>query len=733
MTTEKLQGTVAKVGNVSMLASSVIRWACTNGVQPFYAQVDLTPSDAGMLLEKPVVDIEVSRTGTDGKRQDFTVKDLYVLRRAPGPDPAIVRVVLADCRWLWSYGHLCRRYNWRRHIGHKRAKDPASAPELLDVLPDVYFAKWSLKDGQPYRGDEVLEEILEEIRKLESYVGISRPISIDHTIRGKLADYPIDNLQIDDTADQALARVLSYLPQAGCTIDLDGTIRIYSRASGGEEGVLDTIGPPVVDEGTTLPVYQARLRPSEVHVLFTREIEVRFDHIELSGGYGTERSEDDRYLENVLSIPDWTLQVGNRVLPQGSWITVNEALASWPAPASGIALSHSVIQRGLVPYFDVWNGFGLLGLATPDQDWAGRVSAIQHHYRTTYRINPNWLERTYSVRAYRHATIDPETGTRAPAIAYSNFCYLGSQRSMAYQSKLSQEESYANNILGRPGEGALDPITREWHPAPARVSVVDEDQGIVHLSYQIDPTRMYEMILPAMVEIEGRGATAGSRPAVPGPGGVIRNASSFIAWDAVNDVDRSAVPKLSSGHAVTTILTLVPGVPNDDRQLHRVVRRPSDVEALVPGKHIPEALGPVMEVRVGGAFETARIVWRDDDRKEIEKAFGFHGPGEPNLEHLCVNQGSSAEGASLDAISDAVAARVYAMFQDRTQGGKTGDLVPVGMAGWAEQILHELRPSGEAFTSIDLPEQLPTLNLMSLLDSTARAMLLKLPQPGRGS
>lgn len=728
------QGTIAKIGGIPILASSIVRWALTDGVKPFYATLDLTVSDANTALEKPLVDLELKpKTG-----QGNTAKNVYILKKAAGKDPAIVKVVVADVRWLWSYGHLCRRYNWRRHIGHRRAKDPISAPELLDVLPDVYYAPWSLKgENRPYTGEEVLVEILKELVKIEeTFNGLTRAWVIDPTIRAKLADFPIDNLQVDESADMALGRLLGYLPQAACTIDLDGTIRIYSRASGGEVALLDDLGPPVADEGTVVEVKQFRLRPKEVHFLYTREIEVRFDAIEIGGGYGSpNRSHDDRYMENVLAIPDFTLTLTNGItLPQGAWALVGAAFNAWGGPVGGLVMSKEVVERGMVPYFDSWGGFRVLGLNQPDADWASRVAATQHHYRQTYRINRRWMDRIYSLKAYRHATIDPETGTRAPAIAYSNFCYLGSQRSMASQSKAGIEESYANNVLGRPGTDPLDPITSEWHPAPARVSVIDEDQGILHLAYSVDPTRMFEMVLPAMVEIEGQGAAAGGYPLVSGPSGVIRNAASHLTFDSVSDINKTAVPKLTSSHAVTVILTAIPGVPNDDRQLHRLIRKPADVAHLVPGGVIPDALGPIMEVRVGGAFETARIVWTDkaEDRIEIEKAFGLHGKSLPRLDHLCVNQGTTKEGASLDAITDAGAARVYAMFQDRHQGTKTGTMKPMGMAGWTEEISHELMPGGELFTRIELPEQIPPMNLLSLLDSSARAMILKLPQPGRG-
>ena len=729
------EGTISKAGNVYLTGKSVVRWSSTDGVKPFTVTVDVTAGDAGVLMANKVVDLTVQMAG--GKT--FTVKDVYPLRVSSGPDPMMRKVVIADCRWLWSYGHLCRRYNWRRHIGHKRSVDPISAPELKDVLPDVYFAKWSIKDGTtPYTALEVLEIVIEEIRKIEvSFAGIGRTVDIDGTIKSLLADYPIDNLQIDESADLALARILGYLPQAGCVIDDDGTLRIYARSSGQEQVAITELGPPVVDEGTAVLVDQMRLRPSKVHVLFTREIEVRFDAIEDSGGYGSDRGEEEsRYLENVLSIPDWNLTVRGRKLPQGSWITFTDAFQFWPTVGAGITLSHTLVQRGLVPYFDIWSGFGLLGLFTPMNDWAGRVSAIQQHYRRTYRISREWMDRIFSVRAYRHATIDPETGTRAPATAYSNYCYLGSMRSMMMQAKAGEEEAYATNVQGRPGSSALDDITETWAPAPARVSVVDEDQGIIHLDYQIDPLRMYEMILPAMIEIEGRGGAGGGRP-IYGPNGVInleRNADSCIAFDAVNSTRMTQVPKLTGSHAVTVILTVIPGVPNDDRQLHRITKTPGDVEHLVPGGWIPDGHGPPMEVRVGGNFETARIVWKDADRKTIEKAFGLHGddPEPIDLEPLCVNQGTTAEGASLDSIADAVAARVYAMFQNRIQGTMAGTMNQnVKMTGWMSSVSHELRPGGEGLTIIEIPEQIPSFNLMSLLDSSARAMILKLPQPGK--
>ena len=72
-------------------------------------------------------------------------------------------------------------------------------------------------------------------------------------------------------------------------------------------------------------------------------------------------------------------------------------------------------------------------LGASDADWGSRIGAIQQHFRRTYRIEKKVVDRLRSIKAIRFGTIDPVSGTRAPATAYQDWAVIASQRYFATQ------------------------------------------------------------------------------------------------------------------------------------------------------------------------------------------------------------------------------------------------------------------------------------------------------------
>ena len=52
--------------------------------------------------------------------------------------------------------------------------------------------------------------------------------------------------------------------------------------------------------------------------------------------------------------------------------------------------------------------------------------------------------------------------------------------------------------------------------------------------------------------------------------------------------------------------------------------------------------------------------------------------------------------------------------------------------GTITSVDHEVTTKGEATTSVNMPEKTPDLTIMSFLDSSARAVIMKLPQGTKG-
>jgi hypothetical protein len=182
-----------------------------------------------------------------------------------------------------------------------------------------------------------------------------------------------------------------------------------------------------------------------------------------------------------------------------------------------------------------------------------------------------------------------------------------------------------------------------------------------------------------------------------------------------------------------------PAAPNSDAQFTRLVRRPEDIREYLSGRAsdgLSAANGPIMEVRVGPGVEVARVAWSDAKGSIIEQAFGINGGAEDgvDLNSMTVNMGDSASGASLDAIADAVAAKVYSDFSDRSQGAKTVSMRRMDrVSGWIDSIEHSVNSDGEAETSVTLNGRAPKLSMTSFLPDSVRRMIFRLADSGRNA
>ncbi len=145
-----------------------------------------------------------------------------------------------------------------------------------------------------------------------------------------------------------------------------------------------------------------------------------------------------------------------------------------------------------------------------------------------------------------------------------------------------------------------------------------------------------------------------------------------------------------------------------------------------------DAQGPKMQIRIGPQIEVARVQWKDSASVELDKCFGI-GEGEPNLAGLVINEGAASDlqnGASLNALAKAAAARLYASLCDRFEGRMAGYMNGgVHPGGWAGELQHKLAQDGVATTSVMMPSQLPQFSIFSFLDSASRQAIMRLVQP----
>jgi hypothetical protein len=719
-------GVQALINNFPLLASSEVRWTLKEGVKPFEAEFDIMPKFAEQLLSASEW-APVSLYLNDGSGNDVTINGLYVIARGVGPNPHIARILVVDRRWFWDRVHIVRHFNVRRNVGVKRQRQLDTPPEIQPLTPSIRYAPYSIRDGEPWKAKEILENVLAQVLTAESKAtGAGGSYSIDPSLGDRLANLPIENLELDHAGDDALQRVLTYLPEAAVTIGKDGNVRVYSRADGSEETVVLGAGSESVSGGHVEWISNARLRPRRIHVLFTREHEVRFNFIESDS---ETFSPDERYMQNVLSIPDWelTLKSGER-LAQGNWIPFPDALDAWGGPPFQSNLTNAAswmpfIRRTMTPWMDLWTAIGQNGLRDTEADWMGRVGAIQQHWRLTYRINPRWMARILQLKASKVSTLNPATGDRAPALVYADHCRLAGMKSIVFQRQGPDGIKLAMNVQSYPTSG--NDLDKTARAAPCRVSIMDHDQGILHLDFIGDPYRMHEVILPSLMENI--------------PSGDINNVQEAIAYNGSSE-SRYKAPIMSAGHKIAIVMTAIPAGNNSatSRHLQRVTVEPKDLNRILPSslmRGIQQSIGPDMEIRINPTIETARVVWLDSKADEIEAAMGVTDAAF-NIDDLIVNlTGNSDNAASLDAIAKAVAARTYAMLSDRHRGGKTVRLkAGPEPTGYLQEVTYTVGTSGATEMTLNLPDTLPQIDLFSMLSDSTRRLVLRLaPSPSGGA
>lgn len=725
------------LGGLPILGSSPVRWTLREGTLPSIETFDMAPLDAIEISTRSgPVELEI----IPAEGNPVRVTNLWVLNVSPGSNPYISKVTVADRRWMWSYAHVLRRYNMRRNVGTKRilASDQAAVP--FDRAPQVAYWNWSMNKGVPWQAFAVLEDVLSEIGQHEKDAfGTTFKVVVDDRIGKNIKTLPIEELQVDDPGDQAINRVVAYLPEGGTTVDYDGTVVVFSRAAGDERKIVEALLPELVGEGHVDLVENRKIRPCYIDIFFTRELEMRVNYVEnalASGSTTTADPPDTRTVENVLAITDYQLPMtnpadsgavnpfsGGVTLPQDSWITMDQAFLAYgyipvrSRDGKQRILDHDLVQRAFIPEMDLWEKLELAGQQS-DSNWIARIAAVQTHYRRTFRLSSRLTDRVLSIRAYRLATIDPQSGQRGPAQAYGDYSIMYTQRSKIRNLREGKRFDWAINKTAYPTSGNIDSTAV---PSPAIVSIPDSDQGIIHVDYVVDPNRVYEMILPSQIAIETM------------PTADVTQRTRSITFDSVTAARRA--PKLSASFKLAILFTVVPAAPNTKAQLHRIRVYPRDIKDLLPEaaqRGLESCDGPPMEVRVGPQVEVARIQWKDDRSADIERAIGMR-EGEPNLKGLVLNEETNQPlvfGASLNAIARARAASIYGALVDRFEGEMAGHMNgQVHLSGWVSELAQEVDGRGQATTRITMPERVHQMSLFSFLSSAERAAIMHLVQP----
>lgn len=737
-----VKGTVAKLNGVTLSDQSPVAWAVTVGVSPFARVFVLNADNAKLVLGKQQSAIGSSTTSRSddnsggpatleitpspsSNAKPVNVKGLTVMHRAPVPTPYLGSVVVTDRRWRWPYTHVHRSYNVRRRTGIYRFAEGQrigiSAP-----LDTFFYAAWSLKTSGnqgagPNQGapgaivkDPKRWSALDILIDVISLVDGKAPI-VDGNIQTRNR-VGVESLELDEPGHSAIERVLGYLAGVDVYVDLNGRTHVFDRYEvGGETELIKKVGAPTDLGPLITQMDRSQQRPPKVVCLFDREHELRFDYTETSGtsdGTTGALPYDARYMENVMPlVPPHASgsYIGQKgTIGEGTWLTIQQQITLFEkmrsifnVPSQAPVLSVSVLLQ-------MWNSPGYLearyfqpGTSPIILKW---FQAFRQHFRSTFRINARWRDRVRSLRAYRVAVLDTVTGTRGDALAFLDYSVRLGVREQVKSAAAGNKDSLLifKNCYARDDKQpwSADSALKDANPARARVTVLDEDQGVIHVQLLNDPY----------------GDAIGSSP------GIITGTNAPTG-DPSNDGNvTGSFAELSGNFSCSILLTATAAAPNDVRRLYAVEVKYTEHD---DGK---KTLGPIKYSRISSGMTAVRFAWSDDDKlkKAIDGSFGADSTGlSDDLDPLIVNQDE------IQTIATAEEQRIQLLYRDRPEGVHEGlmDGSINQLKGGVTAIAWTLNPDGTCLMRLEIPPIVSTPDLYALLPEGIRRKIYHVLPP----
>lgn len=685
-------------------ASGTVGWIFTTGVDPHIQAFEMDRTEAANLIkEGGPATLVIEDAG-----RVMTIEALEIIGEAPASRDKFRTVLVADLRWKWSRKLLTGSYNVRRRSGQKHLAGSVII-QIANVIDDYEFAPASLKNGnQKWKPKEVLDDLLKKLSDGADF-------EFDFDIEGNTDQLEVNDLEVNDPGPEALTIALQHFPGTTLWVDRTGVVHVQSAIGLREASVIEGMGPDIVEEGHTSKVSYKLTRPKKIRVYFVREQEVRHDSV----GDGESVTQDQRYMRNVGLVTDPEIAINGNLIMFGSWAAFDDLFTPWNASLPGSTegfsvpppISHEIIQQAFFEgqLFKIYLPFGN---DIPQPIWAGRINTVKAHYRQTYQLNRRWIDRSKQIMAVRAALLDPTTGTRGRSQAHGDYCVKVSMLPSTLKAMKGRlwTNVYGGNEAGDTPFSAATALA-DSNVVPALVSMLDDQAGVVHLDYLVDPFGDFKQIYPsACVNL---------------PSAVMNDKLARGANMKVGDT--GLCPALSETDVKAVVLTHVPAFPNSNGRYYMVEVSPGDVSGLVKGLVIEPAEGPTWEVFVDPGLVTARMAWRDEDKSTIEKSFGVGvengglSDGDNDiLKNLLVNE------EDLLAVAHAKAAVIWSKLTDRYIGSKAVRMDPsVKIAGSIEEVEHCVDSEGAVMTRIRLPEELKSRDALALLPPGTRKIVFR--------
>ncbi len=685
-------------------AGGSVGWVFTTGFEPHVQAFEMDRNEAAQFLNEggPVTLV------IEDNNRSMVVEGLEVVGEGPASRDVFRTVLIADLRWKWSRKLVTGQYNTRRRSGQKHLAGSALI-QIAQVIDNYEFAPASLKgEVTKWTPREMIEDVLKKLGEGDEF-------EFEYEIEDNTEQLEVNDVDINDSGPEALRLALQHLPGSTVWVDREGKVRIQSAIDLKEAEVLGKMGPDIVDEGHTSKVRYRFTRPRLCRVHFVREQEIR--HNTVVG----EVTADARYMTNVALVTDPEILIAGNIVMFGSWAAFDALFTPWntslPGADEGFTvpppISHTVIQQA---FFEdaLFRLYVPFGSDIPQPIWAGRVNAIKAHYRQTYQINRRWVDRSRKVMAVRSALLDPTTGTRGRSQAHGDFCVKVA--AMPANIKANQGRLWFNSYGGDEAGSTPFLITTplgDSNVVPAIVTMLDDQAGVLHLDYKVDPYGAWKQIYPSAVD---------NLPSAVMNDKLAKGANMKIG-------ETGLFPQLTANDAKSVVLTHVPAFPNSNKQFYCIEVDPGDVSGLVKGLVIDPAEGPPWDLFVDPGQVTARMAWLDEFAGVIEKSMGVNvGNGGPAdsaqereiLRSLLVNE------EDLLAVAHTMAATVWSKLTDRYIGSKSVRMDPrVAIAGSIESVSHMGDVEGAVVTHVSLPEEFASRDFRALLPPGTRKIIFR--------
>lgn len=613
------------LGGVTLGGDSSYMWPLVDGTSP--AEVFWTVSaeraekiPLGKPLELKIV----------SDRSTLQVADVYCLEVLPARSIKQRVLRVCDRRWKWSRGWISSTLNVRRTTGEMLGLlGEGQALENIQFDPALRYAKWSLypigEGSAPWTLRNALDYVFDQIEGGQAW----------KTADGSLPDSTILDLGLVGPPSVCLDQLFSY-SASGMSVSLDksGVAVVRVQAKAGKKQDLPKIRKQLIGSDMTLSDRRA-IRPKAVRVYFEREQEIRFFYSE-NGTY----VRDTPTLINVAPSPDPTLTVQGKNVARGSFIGLQVLFTAWGAFENVSGLSYAfpggaLSFAGLSMFgfqLEVFEQIAANGLKF-DVASARRIRTTVEHWRKTYQIDEQFMQRLGSLRPNRVRILNPLTGTRAKSDVYCSFT-----RRPNHLNPLALKDTNEKVPLAWRSQFDGGPMSGADCAAPADVEVRDAQAGIL----RIEPVNDYAAIFDATVfgYCTGDGTPRGGDSPTNDLGEANRaRRDAFAQWTAA---------RMDADFKLATVLTAQVASPNNTKRLHAI-----EIQASTMGESAAE--GPVICAMVPAAILTARFAWDDGKQEEIVNAIK---QGAPPPAELLVNP------AMVEEVAKATARAVYHSYVD---------------------------------------------------------------------